>query len=210
MILVPRNWRLALDHLPTRNNLVRRDVSVSSQSCLFCEGRYTQFWNDGWIKDRGPLKNIFPRLYALETQKGCYVSEMWVIEDGVWQGKWAWRMQPSGRAEVSSLCQVIQKQIFVNNDVPPLISCGILRSLASVLGSSLTSKTELSPIPSFKISYALTGRGEEKLKIILHMKDNILVINTAWYILYRTFHIPFDGKLVKRSKGRMKLSVLLS
>nr|GEV00544.1 RNA-directed DNA polymerase, eukaryota, reverse transcriptase zinc-binding domain protein [Tanacetum cinerariifolium] len=81
------------------------------------------------------------------------VIDRWVIEDGVWQGKWAWRRQPSGRAEgdlslllslinltvldstqddrwiwtlndsgtfsVSSLCQVIQKQMFVNNDVLP-------------------------------------------------------------------------------------------
>ncbi|GKA81884.1 RNA-directed DNA polymerase, eukaryota, reverse transcriptase zinc-binding domain protein [Tanacetum coccineum] len=126
------------------SNLIERKVY---------SGKQTQFWNDGWIKDRGPLKNIFPRLYALETQKGCYVLERWVIEDGVWQGKWAWRRQPSGRAEgdlslllslinltvldstqddkwiwtlndsstflVSSLCQVIQKQMFVNNDVLP-------------------------------------------------------------------------------------------
>ncbi|GJR55415.1 homeodomain-like protein [Tanacetum coccineum] len=34
-----------------------------------------------------------------ETQKGCYVSERWVLEDGVLQGKWTWRRQPSGRAK---------------------------------------------------------------------------------------------------------------
>ncbi|GJV65517.1 RNA-directed DNA polymerase, eukaryota, reverse transcriptase zinc-binding domain protein [Tanacetum coccineum] len=128
-------------------NLIERKVYSSKQ---------TEFWNDGWIKDRGPLKNVFPRLYALETQKGCFVSERYVIEDGVWQGRWAWRRQLSGRAEgdlslllslinttvvdytqddkwiwtlndsgmfsVSSLCRVIQKQMFVNNDaLPPFI-----------------------------------------------------------------------------------------
>ncbi|GJX49802.1 ribonuclease H-like domain-containing protein [Tanacetum coccineum] len=62
-------------------------------------GKQTQFWIDGWIKDRGPLKSLFPCLYALETKKGCYVLERWVIENGVWQGKWTWRSQPRGRAE---------------------------------------------------------------------------------------------------------------
>ncbi|GJS38523.1 hypothetical protein Tco_0563566 [Tanacetum coccineum] len=130
-------------------------------------GKQTQFWIDGWIKDRVPLKSLFPCLYALETKKGYYVSERWVIEDGVWQGKWAWRSQPRGRAEgdlslllslinmivldstqddkwiwtlnysgmflVSSLCRVIQKQMFVNNDVIQL-SYGILGSLARQYG----------------------------------------------------------------------------
>ncbi|PWA86322.1 RNA-directed DNA polymerase, eukaryota, Reverse transcriptase zinc-binding domain protein [Artemisia annua] len=30
------SWRLALNRLPTRVNLVRHGVSISSQSCLFC------------------------------------------------------------------------------------------------------------------------------------------------------------------------------
>ncbi|PWA66530.1 hypothetical protein CTI12_AA325340 [Artemisia annua] len=72
------------------NNLIVRKVN---------SGRQTQFWNDSWIKDRGPLRILFPRLYALETHKGGFVSERWVLEDGVWQGKWAWRRQPTGRAE---------------------------------------------------------------------------------------------------------------
>ncbi|PWA75344.1 RNA-directed DNA polymerase, eukaryota, Reverse transcriptase zinc-binding domain protein [Artemisia annua] len=72
------------------DNLIVRKVN---------SGRQTQFWNDSWIKDRGPLRILFPRLYALETHKGCFVSEKWVLEDGVWQGNWAWRRQPTGRAE---------------------------------------------------------------------------------------------------------------
>ncbi|GJU81535.1 reverse transcriptase domain, reverse transcriptase zinc-binding domain protein [Tanacetum coccineum] len=37
-------------------------------------------------------------LYALETSKDCVVADRWVLEDGVWHAKWAWRRHPTGRA----------------------------------------------------------------------------------------------------------------
>ncbi|GJZ59609.1 hypothetical protein Tco_0615425 [Tanacetum coccineum] len=52
-------------------------------------GNQTHFWFDCWIKDHGPLKNSFPRLYALETSKDCYVADRWVLEDRFWHAKWA-------------------------------------------------------------------------------------------------------------------------
>nr|GEZ92180.1 RNA-directed DNA polymerase, eukaryota, reverse transcriptase zinc-binding domain protein [Tanacetum cinerariifolium] len=37
--------------------------------------------------------------------KNCFVAERWSKIDDIWQGKWAWRRQPSGRAltDLSSL-----------------------------------------------------------------------------------------------------------
>ncbi|GKA16362.1 hypothetical protein Tco_0696109 [Tanacetum coccineum] len=53
---------------------------------------------NNWLKDSGPLKDCFPRLFALEQHKDCLVADRWVMEKYVWQGKWAWTRQPSGRA----------------------------------------------------------------------------------------------------------------
>ena len=78
------------------NNLIVKKVSSGNQ---------TSFWSDAWIKDLGPLKFRFPRLFALETNINCLVAERWDLINGVWQGTWAWRRQPTGRAldELTSL-----------------------------------------------------------------------------------------------------------
>ncbi|GJR55967.1 hypothetical protein Tco_1406488 [Tanacetum coccineum] len=41
---------------------------------------------------------VFPRLYMLETNKECKVSDRWCLENGEWHGNWAWRSNPCGRA----------------------------------------------------------------------------------------------------------------
>ncbi|GJY70244.1 hypothetical protein Tco_0473947 [Tanacetum coccineum] len=71
-------------------------------------GRQTLFWNDSWLKDIGPLKFRFPRLYAPDLNKKI-VAERWSKIDDVWQGNWAWRRQPSGGAlaDLSSLNIII-------------------------------------------------------------------------------------------------------
>ncbi|GJZ71172.1 reverse transcriptase domain, reverse transcriptase zinc-binding domain protein [Tanacetum coccineum] len=45
------------------------------------------------------VKDCFPRLFALEQHKDCLVSDKWVLEEGVWQGKWNWTRQPSRRTD---------------------------------------------------------------------------------------------------------------
>ncbi|GJW91856.1 hypothetical protein Tco_0169409 [Tanacetum coccineum] len=72
-------------------------------------GNQTRFWDDAWIKDIGPLKFRFPRLFALEMNTNCLVADRWSLLNGVWQGIWAWRRQPHGRAldELSMLSSLI-------------------------------------------------------------------------------------------------------
>ncbi|GKE24209.1 hypothetical protein Tco_1435721, partial [Tanacetum coccineum] len=82
------------------------DISLSNLMVKkISSGRQTLFWNDTWLKDIGPLKFRFPRLYALDLNKNCFVAERWSKIDDTWQGNWAWRRQPSGRAltDLSSL-----------------------------------------------------------------------------------------------------------
>ncbi|GJZ22665.1 reverse transcriptase domain, reverse transcriptase zinc-binding domain protein [Tanacetum coccineum] len=71
------------------NNLMVRKIYRGTQ---------TLFWTDNWLKDSGPLKDFFSRLFALEKHKDCLVADRWVLEEDGWQGKWAWTRQPSGRA----------------------------------------------------------------------------------------------------------------
>nr|GEU79039.1 reverse transcriptase domain, reverse transcriptase zinc-binding domain protein [Tanacetum cinerariifolium] len=61
-------------------------------------GNQTRFWGDAWIKDIGPLKFCFSRLFALEMNTNYLVDDKWSLLDGVWQGIWAWSRQPCGRA----------------------------------------------------------------------------------------------------------------
>lgn len=82
------------------------DISLSNLIVKkISNGRQTLFWNDTWLKDIGPLKFRFPRLYALEMYKNCIVAERWSRIDGIWQGNWAWRRHPTSRAlsDLSSL-----------------------------------------------------------------------------------------------------------
>ncbi|PWA57662.1 RNA-directed DNA polymerase, eukaryota, Reverse transcriptase zinc-binding domain protein [Artemisia annua] len=72
------------------NNLMVRKI---------CRGTQTSFWMDNLLNNLGPLKDCFPRLFALERYKNCLVADRWVLEEGEWQGKWAWTRQPSGRAD---------------------------------------------------------------------------------------------------------------
>ncbi|PWA60657.1 RNA-directed DNA polymerase, eukaryota, Reverse transcriptase zinc-binding domain protein [Artemisia annua] len=68
-------------------------------------------------------------LYALETSKNCFVADRWVLEDGSWQSKWAWRrhqvvwsLDDSGVFSVKSLSTCVQDKLFSNNDPnPPFI-----------------------------------------------------------------------------------------
>ncbi|PWA37362.1 reverse transcriptase domain, Reverse transcriptase zinc-binding domain protein [Artemisia annua] len=80
-----------IEHLgvPLNNLMVRK----------IYRGTQTLFWKDNWLNNLGPLKECFPRLFALERFKDCLVADRWVLEEGVWQGKWDWNRQPSGRAD---------------------------------------------------------------------------------------------------------------
>lgn len=60
-------------------------------------GNQTRFWFDIWCKSGQNLKEKFPRLYALETNKKCFISDRWVNKDGIWTGNWEWIREPRGR-----------------------------------------------------------------------------------------------------------------
>ncbi|GKV19246.1 hypothetical protein SLEP1_g29532 [Rubroshorea leprosula] len=54
------------------------------------EGKDTFFWDDMWVGDVN-LKENFPRLYSITTNKNVKVAELGEWCEGVWVWKWNWR-----------------------------------------------------------------------------------------------------------------------
>lgn len=52
-------------------------------------GDNTCFWKDRWLMN-APLKDIFPRLYAIESRKNCFVLDR-LGEMGQQEHKWEWK-----------------------------------------------------------------------------------------------------------------------
>ncbi|GJT09687.1 hypothetical protein Tco_0856729 [Tanacetum coccineum] len=69
-----------------------------------------------WVNGGVTLCNSL-RLYALETSTACLVADRWVLEDGFWHAKWAWRRHPSGRAsgELDLLISLINSLVLDSN-----------------------------------------------------------------------------------------------
>ncbi|PWA53458.1 reverse transcriptase domain, Reverse transcriptase zinc-binding domain protein [Artemisia annua] len=58
-----------------------------------CNGTNILFWLDSWIEGCRPLKERFPRLFALEQHKSCSVAERWAFSNGVWAANWVWNIE---------------------------------------------------------------------------------------------------------------------
>ncbi|GKA22407.1 hypothetical protein Tco_0708369 [Tanacetum coccineum] len=73
------------------------------------DGNDTLFWKDVWVNEGVCLKDRFPRLFTLESNKDCKLSERWCQVNGVWSGAWNWRALPRGRGvdELTNLIDVV-------------------------------------------------------------------------------------------------------
>ncbi|GKC77815.1 retrotransposon protein, putative, ty1-copia subclass [Tanacetum coccineum] len=96
------------------------DVPFSSSfSKKVSNGFDTRFWKDVCCIEGIRLMDKFPRLYALESNKDCKVSDRWVLSDGVWRGNWDWRSPLRGRSsdELSFLVSVINNLCFTSTSL---------------------------------------------------------------------------------------------
>ena len=53
-------------------------------------GNSILFWHDKWC-DQGPLKDAFPRLYSISTQKNNFITHMGYWHEGYWAWTLSWR-----------------------------------------------------------------------------------------------------------------------
>ncbi|GJY75974.1 hypothetical protein Tco_0481090 [Tanacetum coccineum] len=83
------------------------------------DGSNILFWGDAWCGNGMRLKDLFPRLYALDTNKNCKVKDRWRVVNEVWGGNWEWRIPPRGRAldDISALNTVIGNLTLSNDAV---------------------------------------------------------------------------------------------
>nr|GEX07753.1 RNA-directed DNA polymerase, eukaryota, reverse transcriptase zinc-binding domain protein [Tanacetum cinerariifolium] len=85
-------------------------------------GNNTLFWKDPWCGSGQRLIDIFPRLYALDSDKDCKVSDRWDLghlANGVRGGTWSWRISPRGRSlrDIDALATLIGDIQLVSTDV---------------------------------------------------------------------------------------------
>ncbi|GKD85787.1 hypothetical protein Tco_1356941 [Tanacetum coccineum] len=113
-------------------------------------GSNTSFWKDVWCTGGIRLMDAYPRLYALESQKDCMISDRWCLENGTWGVKWAWRSRPRGRA------------------------LSDISSLLSAIGN-----LSLSPDGSDKWSWTLDASGKFKVKTLTKSIQNIMLADEA-------------------------------
>ncbi|GJY50679.1 NB-ARC domains-containing protein [Tanacetum coccineum] len=59
---------------------------------------YTSLWKVSWSGDEVCLKDVFPILFALDSNQDCKVNERCHFIDCVWVVKWDWRLPPRGIA----------------------------------------------------------------------------------------------------------------
>ena len=66
--------------------------SIVEEGMILKVGRGTsvRFWHDRWC-ETGILKNLFPRLYAISTQKNSFISHMGYWERDSWRWNLEWR-----------------------------------------------------------------------------------------------------------------------
>ncbi|GLT40903.1 hypothetical protein SLA2020_150010 [Shorea laevis] len=80
------------------------------------DGSFVDFWSSKWVGNE-PLKNLFPRLFTLATNREGLVKDMGVWRDESWVWECKWRCGYVGRAtgEVEQLREMLNGiQVRVN------------------------------------------------------------------------------------------------
>ncbi|KAJ9542726.1 hypothetical protein OSB04_029232 [Centaurea solstitialis] len=81
--------------------------SVTNGSCA-------SFWHEPFAGIGDRLSNLFPRLYALESNKSAPFSDRWMLVNGIWRGNWDWRSDLRGRSltEFNEMLNILSKAKF--------------------------------------------------------------------------------------------------
>ncbi|GKA86613.1 hypothetical protein Tco_0808324 [Tanacetum coccineum] len=70
------------------------------------DGSLTRFWSDVWLGNSA-LKEAFPRLFLLETNSFCSLSDRCLGLKGPHQFNWAWRREVRSGVEQAQLNSLV-------------------------------------------------------------------------------------------------------
>ncbi|GMI89291.1 hypothetical protein HRI_002598400 [Hibiscus trionum] len=74
-------WRGIIRPLTNKDSVFSRNIHFSVGN-----GKRIKFWSETWIGNT-PLKELFPRMYALAVNKSGVIAEFGHFEDGIWLWK---------------------------------------------------------------------------------------------------------------------------
>ncbi|XP_024990648.1 uncharacterized protein LOC112524938 [Cynara cardunculus var. scolymus] len=80
-----------------------RNVKVAGQNVIhsftkqIAKESNSLFWKDASIGQGSKLKDLFPRLYALERDENAVFKDRWTYINGSWCGAWDWKTTIRGR-----------------------------------------------------------------------------------------------------------------
>ncbi|GJY12239.1 hypothetical protein Tco_0381548 [Tanacetum coccineum] len=99
-------WRMAIkDFYGEDGGLFFSDASHGSS--VIGNSSSISFWKDVWCNLGTRVMNSFLRLYGIETNKECNLSDRWRLCNGVWVGVLEWRIPIRGRV-ADDLCHLVE------------------------------------------------------------------------------------------------------
>ena len=81
-----------LSHMMKRDYVTSKIRTIIEEGMILSVGRGNSilFWHDKWC-DPGPLKEAFPRLFSISTQKNSFIMHMGSWHEGSWVWNLTWR-----------------------------------------------------------------------------------------------------------------------
>nr|GEW84328.1 reverse transcriptase domain, reverse transcriptase zinc-binding domain protein [Tanacetum cinerariifolium] len=121
------------------DNIKKIDHSFEGSSSLkISNGSNAMFWKDPWVNGGTRLKDLYPRLFAINSCLDCTISDKYGL-NSFWSGMWSWRCLPRGRAinDVSSLFSLIALVPTISGTfgfrAKSIFAFGVLRSIGYLL-----------------------------------------------------------------------------
>lgn len=80
-------------------------------------GEKTLFWEDCWLVDGVKLRDLFPRLFRLDSNKNCLIADRFFLRENEMVWNWQWRRVMYSWEEelLSDLTNVLNRYSFELN-----------------------------------------------------------------------------------------------
>ncbi|GJU48131.1 RNA-directed DNA polymerase, eukaryota, reverse transcriptase zinc-binding domain protein [Tanacetum coccineum] len=95
-------------------------IPLGSMALQLGNGRNVSFWNDIWVGEHR-LRDKFPRVFDMESNKECSIAERWVQDQWAWtwnrDDKWKWEFELDGLFSVHSARKIIDSSLLTTSNI---------------------------------------------------------------------------------------------